>query len=372
MKGEKDMKHRSITRGAITAAISMVLLAGASATVTVHRHWTARAYAEEVRTEMVRSYRDSRRWRAEIQERELTDSGQYRTVRHQVDVDGADRYRMETTETSESGEEVSSVTSRVGTTVYSTTRTGKAGLHVLELRNVPPSLGAVTDNVLGQSVRELARPGKMRFMKREAMRGRTGLKLAVDSGHLVWVDSESAVPLKEQLLSGDVVTHEMDVLSFESGVTHSALIPERSGAISWSVEDLGFRECAVHNAPVQKLGFVPRTLDVPKSWKLVSSGYTQAPYSEGGAEPATVSALYDTPDGAVLFTQMNAAFVPELSAENTDGTEGPATTRACGRTVRYFEDEWRTHATTRVGNVFVSVEALLPADMTLEMMGYVR
>ncbi|MDY0087005.1 MAG: hypothetical protein RBS78_00400 [Coriobacteriia bacterium] len=366
------MDNKRIVRRVVGAGLCAALIAGGIAAVSTHRRWTARAYAEEVQAEMVRAYQDSRTWRAQVEERELMDGGKYRRVRHRIDVAGADRYRIESTEADESGAEVCSVTARRGTTIFSSTRAANGAVRVLELRNAPPSLGAAADNILGQRVRDLAHPGKMRYLARDTVRGHTSLKLSVEPGHFVWVDSDSAVPLREQLLSGDTVTHELDVVMFESGSASEGFIPDRKSAASWNVEDLGFRECSAASAPVKVLGFAPRPFAAPKSWTLVSSGYTEATYSEGATSMPMWSELYEMPDGLVLITQTDGRHTQDLGMQDADGTEGPRTTRIYNRTVRYFEDQWRTHASTRCGTVLVSIEALMPSDVTLEMIKYVR
>lgn len=366
------MRNSKVLRGVITTGLCAVLLVGGVAAFSAHRNWTARAYAEEIQSEMVRAYRGSHSWHASIEERELMDDGRYRRVHHRIDVEGADRYQVESVEVDGAGGEVCSVTARRGTTVYSATRTADGSTRVLELRNVPPGLGAAADNVLGQRVRDLSRPGKMRYLSRDKVRGRTGLKLAMEPGHLVWVDSESAVPLKEQLLSDETVTHELDITAFESGSAAADFLPDRKSAASWTVEDLGFRECALASAPAKTLGFTPRVFAAPRTWTLVSSGYTEAVYSEGALSTPTWTELYETPDGLVLVTQTDGSHTQDPALQPEDGTKGPQSARVNGRTVSYFEDEWRAHATVRVGTVLVSIEALMPADATLEMIKYVR
>jgi len=357
------------------AAACVALIAGALGAISGYRGYIGRAYAEDARSEMARSYRDARTWRAHVEERELVGEGVYRTIRYRIAVAGPNRYRVESVERDENDREVTSVTIRNGSTVYSAVRTEDAGSNLIEVRNVPPSLGAVADNVLGQRVRDLARAGTMRYLGRDTVRGRAALRLAVEPGHLLWVDGDTSLPLREQLLSGETVTHDIEVLSFEADIAidFAEFEPELIEAATRSTEDLGFRSTKPSSAPHTLLGFVPRTMDVPSEWILVDSGYTEPVVHADGAPNAPVwVAHFDTPMGPVLLTQSrgHAGTWPDQSA--ADGTDGPVITEIDGQTVAYFADEWRTHATTQIEDVMLSIEGLMSADELLPIVARIR
>ncbi|HET6497566.1 MAG TPA: hypothetical protein VFH17_00730, partial [Coriobacteriia bacterium] len=307
-------------------------------------------------------------------ERELMSSGGYRSVRHEIAVDDSERYRVATIEQDERGRNVVSETVRDGSAVRTSISTQGGQSRVLELRNAPPALGAFADNILGQRVRELARTTGMRLIGTEVIRGRESLTFEVEPGHLVWIDKGSAVVLRERLLADDLVTHEIEVVEFETGgdraSDHSA--PSAPAARPESVEDLGYRPATRRSAPTSLLGFAPRPVVPPGSWTLVTSGYVaQGVHAEGPAGPPIWVEKYETPGGPVLITQSRAGRHTQ-SPSPSDGTEGPAIITVGGRLVHYFEDDWRTHATTQVAGVLVSVEALLPAEQTLGMVRYVQ
>lgn len=369
------MARSQVTIRTLAAIACAVMVAGVLLALPTYREHSARAHADEVRRDVARSYREARSWRAHVQERELVREGVYRTTRYQIIVAGPDRYRVEAIEQDERGREVTAVTIRDGSTVYSSTQIEGEAARVLEVRNVPPALGAITDNVLGQRVRDLARAASARYVGREDVRGRSALKLAVEPGHVVWVDGESSIPVREQLLAADTVTHELEVLSFEQDAAVEAAQfdrPSPAGALH-TVEDLGFRPATTSSAPASLLGFVPRAIVPPAGWSLVGSGYTE-PGVHGEAAPATPAwiAQYDTPHGPVLVTQSKGLERDAPFEPTGDGTDGPEYAEVDGRTVAYFADEWRTHATIQVEDVLVVIEGLMGPDALLPAIGYVR
>ena len=361
-------------RAAAIVTVCIILVAGAVAAFTTHREHTAHAYAEEMRMEMVRAYRNAGTWRAIVEERALMDGGRYRTVRHEIAVDGSERYRVATIERDERGRDVVSETVRDGSAVRTSISTEGGGNRVLELQNAPPVLGAFADNILGQRVRELARTTGMRLVGKEVIRGREGLKFEVEPGRLVWIDEQSAIPLRERLIADDIITLEIDVVDFEVGAGSRLAESASSGPTARpdSVEDLGYRPTARDSAPSSVLGFAPRPVVPPSSWTLTTSGYVaHGIHTEGPGGLPTWMEKYETPDGPVLITQSRAPRHAPVS-HASDGTEGPSVVTVDGRLIQYFEDDWRTHATTRVAGVLVSFEALLPAEQTLGMVRYVK
>lgn len=362
-------------RRALVAAASIALIAGVLGAISAYRGYITHAYAEETRSEMARSYRDTRTWRAHVEERELVGEGVYRTTSYRIAVGGPNRYRVESAERDENGREVVSVTIRSGSTVYSSTHTEDAGSRVIEVRNVPPTLGTVADNILGQRVRDLARAGTMRYLGRDTVRGRAALRLAVEPGHLLWVDGDTSLPLREQLLSGETVVHDLEIVSFEAdaAIDPAEFEPDPSAAASRSTEDLGFRPTTLSSAPHSLLGFVPRAIDAPSEWSLVDSGYTEPMVHADGAPNAPVWIdRFDTPVGPVLVTQSKGHSEKWLDESAADGTDGPTVTEIGGQTVAYYTDEWRTHATTQIEDVMLSIEGLMSADELLPMVARIR
>jgi outer membrane lipoprotein-sorting protein len=371
----RAMDNSRRLRRAAVAAASVALIAGVFGAMSGYRGYIARAYAEDARSEMARAYRDARAWRAHVEERELVGEGVYRTISYRIAVAGPNRYRVESTERDENGREVTSVTIRNGSTVYSSTRTEDVGSSIIEVRNVPPTLGAVADNVLGQRVRDLARAGTMRYLGRDTVRGRAALRLSVEPGHLVWVDGDTSLPLREQLLSGKTVTHDTEVLSFEAdtAIDFAEFEPEPIDTATRTTEDLGFRSADLSSAPHSLLGFVPRALDVPSEWLLVESGYTEPVVHADGAPNAPVWVThFDTPLGPVLVTQSRGNAGTWLDRSAADGTDGPIITEIGGQSVAYYADEWRTHATTQIEGVMLSIEGLMSADELLPLVSRIR
>lgn len=359
----------------VSATVAGAAIVGIIAAVSAWRADTARAFADEIKADMARSYREASTWRAHVEERELVGKGTYRTTRYRMVVDGPERYRIESIEQDGEGRDVVSVTMRNGTTVYSSTRTGNGNVRVLEVRNTPPSLGAVADNMLGQRIRELARAGQMRYVGRGSIRGRAALNLLVEPDHLAWIDRESSIPLREQFLSDGTLTHEIEYLLFEanSPVNPAEFDPASLGAQPSAVEDLGFRSTELRSAPRALLGFAPRELKAPAEWELLESGYTEPVTLADGAPnaPAWIS-HYATPSGPVLVTQSRAHKGFLFSRASGDGTDAPLMTEIGGRPVAYYADQWRTHATMHVDDVLVSVEGMLPADAVLASLAWVR
>ncbi|MFU8890313.1 MAG: hypothetical protein ACNA76_01450 [Anaerosomatales bacterium] len=357
-----------------TAAAAAAMIVALAVTASVNRAHVARAFADDVKAEMARTYRDASTWRAHIEERELVADGAYRTTRHRVVVGGPNRYRIETIEQDASGREVISVTLRNGNTVYAAMPADDGGTRVLELRNVPPSLGALADNMLGQRVRDLARAGQMRYAGREKVRGKAALKLQVEPDHAVWVDATNSAPLREQYHADGMLTHEIEFLLFdpESAVDQSEFDPTSLGAQPSVTEDLGFRSADLRSAPAL-LGFTPREFSAPDEWRLLESGYIE-PTAAFDEVPGTHTWIshYSTPVGPVLITQsaVDEEFV--LSPEAGDGTEGPLLTEVGGHRVAYYTDPWRTHATMHVGDTLVAVEGVLPPETVLDALTWVR
>ncbi len=369
------MTRSQVSTRTLAAMVCTVMVAGMLLALPSYQDRSARAHADEVRSDIARSYRDARSWRAHVEERELVSEGVYRTIRYQIVVAGPERYRVEAVERDERGREVTAVTIRDGSTVYSSTRTEGEAARVLEVRNVPPTLAAVTDNVLGQRVRDIARATSARYVGRENVRGRSALKLAIEPGHVVWVDGESSIPVREQLLAADTVTHELEVLSFEPDAAIEPAAFDRPYPMGdlHTVEDLGFRPAAPSSAPSSLLGFVPRAIVPPAGWSLVESGYT-VPGAHGEAAPAMPAWIerYDTPEGPMLVTQSKGLKSDEPFESAGDGTDGPEFAKIDGRTVAYFADEWRTHATIQVEDVLVVIEGLMGPDTLLPAVGHVR
>ncbi len=359
----------------VLAVTIAVAIAAGGALISLHRTDTARAFADEVRVDMIRSYREAPAWRADIEERELTGEGEYRTTRYRLLVAGPEHYRVECIEHDEAGREVISVTMRTGTTVYSATRTGSEIPRVMEIRNAPPSLGALSDNVLGQRVRELARSRQLRYTGRDTVRGRPAHRLSVEPGHLVWVDEGSAIPLREQFLSDDTVTHETEFLLFETEfhIDPEVFEPSSLGNEPWVVEDLGFRTSDPGSPPLALLGFSPHHLDAPIEWELLESGYTDGDIRADGAGGApTWISFYDTADGPVLVTQSPGHTTFEITRDSGDGTDAPLFAEVAGHTVAYYTDPWRTHATVEIDGVLVSIEGMLPAEDLLASVALIR
>ncbi|MBE0416888.1 MAG: hypothetical protein IBX63_03900 [Coriobacteriia bacterium] len=359
----------------IAVTVAGAAIVGVVAAASAYRSDTARAYAEEVKSDMASSYREASTWRAHVEERELVGNGVYRTTRHRMAVAGPDRYRIESIEQDEAGLDVVSVTMRNGTTVYSSTRTDDGRARVLEVRNAPPSLGAVADNMLGQRIRELARAGQMRYVGRDSVRGRAVLKLLVEPDHIAWVDGESSIPVREQFLSDGTLTHEIEFLLFEANapVDAAEFDPVSLGAQPSVVEDLGFRSTGIRSVPHTLLGFTPRELEMPAGWELLESGYIDPVARADGAPDAPVwISQYATPVGPILLTQSPAHEGFVLSGVSGDGTDGPLMTEIGGRPVVYYADQWRTHATMHVDDVLVSVEGMLPADDVLASLALIR
>jgi outer membrane lipoprotein-sorting protein len=356
----------------VLAGVMGVAVAG---TIWADRAGSGRAFAEEVKADMARSYRGASTWRAHIEEREQLSEGVYRTTRYRVTVGGPDRYRIESIERDEDGQDVVSVTLRRGSTVYSATPTEGGGIRVLELRNTPPSLGAASDNMLGQRVRDLARAGQMRYLGRDSVRGKAALKLLVEPDHIAWVDTQSSIPLREHFLSDGTVTHEIEFLLFEpdSAIDPAEFDPASLGASPSVTEDLGFRPTDLPSAPTALLGFVPRRFMAPGDWLLVESGYIDPDTPSEGApdSPAWIS-HYETALGPVLVTQSGAPEGFLLAPETGDGPDGPLLTEVAGNRVAYYTDPWRTHATMHVGDVLVAVEGMLPADAVLASLSWIR
>ena len=369
-----QMRVSRRARGLAVAGVCVALVLVSLGTFAAQRERGDRAYADEVRAEMARAYRGAARWRAHVVEREANGEGGPRTIRHDIVVVAPDRYTVRSVETNEEGTEVVSVTAREGSTVRSTTRIGEGPPHVLEIRNVPPELGAFTDNILGQHVRDLARATGMRYAGRDTVGERAALKLEVEPGRLVWVDATSALPLREQLLSEGQVVHEIEVVHLEMDVVDLG-DPELAAAepAPANVEDLGFRAADPASAPHSLLGFMPRRVAAPSTWRLVVSGYTEpVAHADGAPDAPAWIARYDTPDGPVLITQSKGGPAGPVFDDAADGTLGPALTQVGGRTVGYYEDDWRTHATTHVGDVRVSVEGLMAAEDLLPAVGYLQ
>jgi outer membrane lipoprotein-sorting protein len=363
----KGLRIVSIT---VAAAVGIAALAA----VWTHRTASARAFADEVKTDMAQSYREASTWRAHIEEREHVGKGVYRTTRYRVAVGGPDRYRIESIEQDENGREVVSVTLRRGSTVYSAVQTENGGMRVLELRNAPPSLGAAADNVLGQRVRELARAGQMRYMGRESVRGKAALKLLVERDHVAWVDGESSIPLREQFLSDGVLTHEIEFLLFEpdSTISPAEFDPASLGGRPSASEDLGFRPATLSSAPVA-LGFAPREFAAPAEWRLAESGYIDplTPSEDGPSTPVWIS-RYETASGPILVSQSPAPEGFFLAPDSGDGTDGPLLAEVAGNRVAYYTDPWRTHAMMHVDDVLVTVEGMVSADVVLASLKWVR
>jgi len=368
------MTRTHTRRRALPIAICATLVAAILLALPAYRERTAHAYADEVRTEVARSYRDTRSWRAHVEERELVGEGVYRTTRYRIVVAGPDRYRVEAVERDERGREVTAVTLRDGTTVISSTQVQGEPPRVLEIRNVPPALGSATDNVLGQRVRDIARATSARYVGRDKVRGRPAIKLAVEPGHLVWVDGESSMPVREQLLADDTVTHELEVLLFEQDATIGSeefVSPSLSGGVR-TVEDLGFAQVMADEAPTGLLGFAPRAIEAPADWSLVTSGYVVSGTGEGAPAAPVWIAQYDTPDGPVLVTQSQVRADDRSFRGVSDGTEGPHITTVDGRTVAYYADEWRTHATVEFEDVRVIIEGLMGPEELLPSVAWLR
>lgn len=363
-----------VSRG-LAATVAVAMIAGGIAAVSVRHTGTSRAYAEEARVQMVQSYREASSWRAHVEERERQADGTYRATRHRIAVGGPDRYRVETIEHDEGGRQVVSVTLRSGTSVYSLVRTGSDQARLLEIRNVPPDLGVRADNLLGQRVSELARARSMRYVGRESVRGRSARKLALDAGHHVWLDEDSSLPVREEFHSGDTLIHDIEVLFFEADATidPAEFEPGALGGVPATVEDFGFRPADPNRPPSDALGFEPRRIEPPSEWHLVTSGYTDPAVRADGAGGQPVwLALFDTSHGQFLVSQWRAHHDLDLSTEGADGTLGPLVTEVAGRTVAYYADEWTTHATSRVGDVFVSVESAAGREEVLAALEWVR
>ncbi|MDT8434730.1 MAG: hypothetical protein RQ731_08255 [Anaerosomatales bacterium] len=365
---------RNMPRIVGATVLAALMIAVVVATASAGRARVASAFADDVKAEMARTYRDASTWRAHIEERELVADGAYRTTRHRVAVGGPNRYRIETIEQDASGREVTSVTLRNGNTVYAAMPTEDGGVHVLELRNAPPSLGALADNMLGQRVRDLARAGEMRYAGRDRIRGNAALKLVVEPDHLAWVDATTNIPLREQFLADGAPVHEIEFLSFETNrrIEEAEFDPSSLGAVPSATEDLGFRSADLRSAPTL-LGFTPREFSAPDEWRLLESGYVE-PTAAFDEVPGTHTWIshYSTPVGPVLITQsaVDEEFV--LSPEAGDGTEGPLLTEVGGHRVAYYTDPWRTHATMHVGDTIVSVEGVLPFETVLDALARVR
>lgn len=357
-----------------TTAAAAAMVVALVVTVSVNRAHVARAFADDAKAEMVRTYRDASKWRAHIEERELVSDGTYRTTRYRVAVGGPNQYRIETIEQDSSGREITSVTMRNGNTVYSAVPTEDGNTRVLELRNAPPSLGALADNMLGQRIRDLARAGQMRYTGREQVRGKAALKLQVEPDHVAWVDATNSVPLREQYLADGTLTHEVEFLLFEteSAIDPSEFDPASLHAKSSQIEDLGFRSTDVRSAPAL-LGFTPREFSAPDGWWLLDSGYLDPKAAfDGAPDTPTWISHYATPVGPVLVTQsaVDEEFV--LSPEAGDGTEGPLLTEVGGHRVAYYADLWRTHATMHLDDTVVSVEGVVSSETVLAALAWVR
>ena len=81
---------------------------------------------------------------------------------------------------------------------------------------------------------------------------------------------------------------------------------------------------------------------------------------------------YATASGPVLVTQSSAPERFLLAPESGDGTDAPLITEVAGHRVAYYADPWRTHATMHVDDVLVAVEGMLPADVVLASLAWVR
>ncbi len=362
---------RTTMRTLMTAVLlSGVVALGVQGTRAVSGH----AFASEIQREAGASYRAAGSWRARIEQRELVGKGVYRTTRSRIIVAGPARYRVDLWESTGSGGETASTTLRDGDTLYTVTTTGDGETRVHVLENVPPDLGFVMDNPLGERVQDVVRARGVRLLGREAVRGRGAAKLGLDRDQVVWIDDETSLPVKEQHLSDGVVVSETEILEFESETSIPAgeLDPGTLQEGTRTVEDLGFSECDPPEA-FETLGFRPLgPADAGPLTRGIAGVDTGSLAADGAGRPSWVE-QYEGPHGCVLITQTLAMKpVADDLPDVTDIPETAATTQVNGRPVSYYDDGWKTVVFFQEADISVCVEGTLGIDELLAFAASLR
>jgi len=356
------VNSNSMVRRAVAAVATALVVAG----VVTAGMWLGgreRASAAEIKTRCLRALRVGRSWKARVTETETGSDGTESVMKRDVVVHGPDAYRVTMTERDERGRDVVSTTLRVGTTLYMR-RVEPDGSVVLRVTSgVPPELGVMMDNVVGEMVSSVVDSARLRQVRRENVRGRPAYKLETAPEHYVWVDESIGLPLKEQILSDGKVNHEVDVDSIDINAT---IASGELGAASLGpasrteTEDLGFRPTDGPPAARRHVGFCPLVVPLPTGFSAGVQGYIDPQAAVGGG---SYIASFERGTEGVLVTQMRRdgldGAVGIASDERETGGPGQLQVSVDGRPAVFFPDTTAPRLQFAVGDVLLTIEGPL-------------
>lgn len=318
---------------AMAAAVGPVVLSGR----------TASASADEARTRCVRTLKTKHGWRAKYVETQTGSDGKKAVVRTEVTVRQPGDYRVVLREKDDQGKEVVSASIRTGSTLYTRRieADGSAVMHVM--KGMRPSLGAQTDNALGEVVQSVADSAVLRMAGTEQVNGRQATKLELAPNRFVWTDASSGLPLREREVSGGLVTREVDFDSFEADPELSDQefsVADLGSVESTVVEDLGFRPVDDPADAWSILGFRPVAVTPPAGYTVEVQGYSDHRVSPGDREPEAASVTMMT-DGAstLLVTQTQRPGIADVMfAATGDESDAPREIDLGGRRALIHSD----------------------------------
>ena len=358
------MNAKNVKRQAVVGMVALL------ATVSVMTAGTLasgkeRAAAAEIKTRCVKAIKTSGPWKAKLVETEIGSDGSRSVMNRDIAIKGPNQYRVTLTERDTQGHAAVSTTLRVGTTLYSrrTEADGSTVLHIT--KGVPPELGVMMDNTLGQMAGAVSDSIQLRRVGGDVVSGRAADKLVTEPEHYVWVDDATGLPIKEQILSNGKLNHEVTVDSIdidEAAIPADEFDVGSLGPASRTVvEDLGFRETSnMRSARSARsaLGFSPLEVELPAGYSAGVQGFIGADASAGGASYVTSFARGTR---GLLVTQVHR---DGLSGDVTiadDGgvgteTDGAQAVSVGGRAAVYFADRAAPRLQFAVGDVLLTVE----------------
>jgi len=356
------MNSNSMVRRAAMAAATALMVAG----VVTAGMWLGgreKASAAEIKTRCLRALRVGRSWKVRVTETETGSDGTASVMKRDVVVQGPDSYRVTMTERDAQGREVVSTTLRVGTTLY-LRRVESDGSVVLRVTSgVPPELGVMMDNVVGEMVSSVVDSAQLRQVRREKVLGRPAYKLETAPEHYVWVDESLGLPLKEQILSGGQVNHEVDIDSIDinARITAGELGAASIGPVSRTeTEDLGFRPTDGPISARRHVEFTPLAVPLPAGFSAGVQGYIDPKAAVGGG---SYIASFQRGTEGVLVTQVRRDGLDgAVRAASTDGeTDGVGQSQVSvdGRPAVFFADPTAPRLQFAVHDVLLTIEGPL-------------
>ena len=358
MSGGTDMNVNNAKSRAILAMVALVAIV-VLVTAGTWASGRERAAAAEIKTRCLKALKTGNSWKAKLVETETGSDGSKSVMKRDVEVRGPDAYRVTLIERDAQGRDVVSTTLRVGTTLYSrrTEADGSSVLHVT--KGVPPELGVMMDNVLGQMVGSLVDSTQLKKLGQESVKGRLAHKLLTEPEHYVWVDETSGLPLREQISSGGKVNHEVDVdsIAIDAAVPADEFDSASLGTASRTEsEDLGFRPTAVPRAAAPYLDFSPLGVRAPKGFSVGEQGYIDSKAATGGG--SYVASFVRGTHGLLVTQVRRDGLGGEVKASDGSeaGSDGSEVVSIGGRSALYFADRTAPRLQFAVGDVLLTIE----------------